>query len=58
MSPAGPRWSEFATVWRVLDERWQSATLAEVLKEVRFDPTGGTISMTLAEDALDRIRRQ
>ena len=46
---------EFVTAWRRLDERQQSAALAEVLKEVRFDPHGGTISMKLADDALDRM---
>ena len=46
---------EFATAWRRLDERQQLATSAEVLNEVRFDPTGGTISITLVEDALERL---
>jgi len=49
---------EIATAWRRLDERQQMAALPNVLKEVRFDPCGGTISVTLAEGALDRIRRQ
>lgn len=49
---------EFATAWRLLDERRQSAALSEVLKEVRFDPHGGSIALTLAENALNRLRRQ
>lgn len=47
-----------ATAWRRLDERQQPMALATVLKEVRFDPHGGTISITLAEDALNRLGRK
>jgi len=54
--PTNAATEEFATAWRRLDERQQLATLSDVLKSVRFDPTGGTISMTLEKDALDRIR--
>lgn len=47
---------EFATAWRRLDDRQQMTKLAVVLKTVRFDSIGGTVSIMLAEDALDRIR--
>ncbi len=47
---------EFATVWRGLDERQQTGALADVLTEVRFDPNCGAISITLAENALERLR--
>lgn len=49
---------EFAMVWRRLEERRQMAALASVLKAVRFDPQGGTISVTLWDDALERVRRK
>jgi hypothetical protein len=49
---------EFADAWRRLGERQQMATLPDVLKEVRFDPNGGTTSITLAEDALIWVGRQ
>jgi hypothetical protein len=49
---------EFEAAWRRLDERQQTVALADVLKEVRFDPHGGTISITLAEDALKWLGRK
>jgi hypothetical protein len=47
---------EFTTAWRRLDSWHQRKALFSVVKEVRFDPNGGTISVTLADDALDEIR--
>ena len=48
----------FLVAWRRLDERQEMVALADVLKEVRFDPHGGTISITLAEDALKWLGRK
>ncbi len=42
--------------WRNLDSWQQRKTLASVVKEVRFDPNGGTIAVTLADDALEQLR--
>jgi hypothetical protein len=47
---------EFTTAWRDLDSWQQRKVLASVVKEVRFDPNGGTISVTLADDALEQLR--
>lgn len=47
---------EFSTAWRDLDSWQQRKALASVVKDVRFDPNGGTISMTLADDALEQLR--
>lgn len=56
-SAAAAQMLEFSGAWRRLDQRQQTAALAEVLKEVRFHSDGGTISVTLADDALEQIRR-
>lgn len=49
---------EFAAAWRRLDERQQRTALAAVLKEVRFHPQDGMISMTLVEGALNNLREK
>lgn len=48
---------EFSTAWRHLDERQQMAALADVLKEVRFDPRGGSITLSLQADAVQKVSR-
>jgi len=52
---AAAQMQEFLTAWRRLDARQQMVALADVLNVVRFDPNGGTISVTLADGALERI---
>jgi predicted O-linked N-acetylglucosamine transferase (SPINDLY family) len=47
---------EFTTAWRDLDSWQQRKALASVVKKVLFDPNGGTVSVTLAEDALEQLR--
>jgi len=47
----------FATVWRGLGERQQLATLADVLKDVFFDPVKETITLPLYPDAAQKVIR-
>ncbi|QDU28833.1 hypothetical protein ETAA8_39380 [Anatilimnocola aggregata] len=48
---------EFMSVWSHLDKRQQVKALKNVLKEVRFDPQGESISLTLHTDAVERLKR-
>jgi hypothetical protein len=45
----------FTSAWRELDERAQRAALANVVKSVAFDPGAGTISVTLADGAGEKL---
>jgi DNA invertase Pin-like site-specific DNA recombinase len=54
--PTAAESQEFSAAWHRIDERQQMAALPDILKEVRFDPRGGTIAVTLVEHALDRLR--
>jgi hypothetical protein len=46
----------FTSAWRELDERAQRAILVNVVKTVVFDPEAGTILVTLADGAGEKLR--
>jgi site-specific DNA recombinase len=48
----------FVAAWSLLDKHQQVKALKSVLQEVRFDPKGETISLSLHNDAVDRLRRR
>ena len=45
----------FAEQWRSLEGRSQERALPHVIREVVFDPNEGTISVTLVEDAVEKL---
>ena len=48
---------DFVSAWGRLDKWQQVKALKSVLKEVRFDPRGESISVSLHDDAVERLRR-
>ena len=49
---------DFASTWGRLDKWQQIKALKNILKEVRFDPTGESISISLHDDAVERLNRR
>jgi len=45
----------FLTVWNRFDEWTQLRCMADVVNQAIFDPDDGTLEVTLAADAVDRI---
>jgi hypothetical protein len=45
------------SAWRELNMRTQKNLLATIIKEIVFDPDAGSISVTLVDDAVERIRQ-
>lgn len=47
---------QFAAAWSRLDKQQQVKALKLVLKEVRFDPNGGSITLLIHSDAGERLK--